>query len=144
MTHSLGLIELPLSALEWNCVADYDKLKAEGIELEDYINKLRVSIEAEGIKKPPVVEWHLHHTSSSGNRFNVLEGNHRLEVALGLGIKKTLCEFRVITYGNEWIVTGLKHLLQGVVMPDKKEDENLKRLEGVCDGMDEAGNMQDI
>ena len=114
MTHSLGLIELPLSALEWNGKADWKQLKKSGVELEHYIRDLKFSMEKEGIKKPPVVEWHLNHNPSSGNKFRVKEGNHRLEVAHQLGFKKVLCEFQVITYDNEWIVTGLRHLLNKI------------------------------
>ena len=111
MTHSFGLVELPLSALEWNGKADWVQLKKQGIDIVPYLNNLHSSISKEGIKKPPVVEWHLNHTPSTGNKFHVKEGNHRLEVAHQLGIKKVLCEFQVVTYDNEWIVTGLKHLL---------------------------------
>ena len=111
MTHFLGLIELPLSSIEWNCKADWLELKKKGIELEYYLRDMKESVEKNGITKPPVVEWHLNHTSSSSNKFRVKEGNHRCEVAHQLGWKKIKVDFQVVDYDNEWIVSGIKHLL---------------------------------
>lgn len=112
MIHFLGQVELPLTALEWDCRADWIQLKKSGVELEYYIRDLKISMEKEGIKKPPVVEWHLNHTPSSSKKFRVKEGNHRCEVAHQLGWKRIKVEFQVVDYNNEWIVDGLKHLIK--------------------------------
>lgn len=49
MTHSLGLIELPLSSLEWCPRGDEARLKREGIELKQYLIDLKASMEKDGI-----------------------------------------------------------------------------------------------
>ncbi len=111
MIHILGEIELPLSVLEWNCRADWANMKKNGVELEHYLAEMKRSVAKEGILKPPVVEWHLKETPSSGKKFRVKEGNHRCEVAHQLGWKKIKVDFYVVAYYNDWIVDGIKNLL---------------------------------
>lgn len=109
--HDLGLIELPLESLEWNDKEDFKKFKNEG-ELNKYITDLKLSISINGITKPPLAIWHLKQPNpSDGHKFIVNEGNHRLQAAKELGMKKVLCNVHLYDYGEfTYMVDKIKWL----------------------------------
>ncbi len=113
IVHDLGLIELPIGSLEWNEHADRKDFKDDG-DLLNYVAKLKTSIAVNGITKPPLAVWHLkQHNSSDGNKFMVKEGNHRLQAANELGIKKVLCQVHLYDYGEfTYMVDKIKWLLK--------------------------------
>lgn len=106
--YRIGQVVLPIESLEWDELADITRFGTKE-KIREYTDNLKSDIRTNGIKKSPLVAWHL--IKSLGSKFKVEKGHHRVQAMYELGYKHIRCDLTIYEYKDtEYITQGLKWL----------------------------------